>query len=120
MTRFWAICGAVNAFLAVAAGAFGAHALKQRLTPELLNTFEVGARYHMYHAFGLWTVAFAASQGRRVDAAGWAMLAGIVLFSVSLYTLALSGFRPLGMIAPLGGLAFLGAWAILGWSFLYS
>lgn len=117
-SEFWMAAGAINAFVAVAAGAFGAHALKQRLAPDLLAVFETGARYQMYHALGLWAVAFAVSQGRPAATAGWAMLAGIVLFCGSLYALALSGVRPLGAITPLGGLCFLLGWAILLWAVL--
>jgi uncharacterized membrane protein YgdD (TMEM256/DUF423 family) len=116
MSQFWAGCGAVNAFLAVAAGAFGAHALKARLEPDLLAIFETGARYHMYHALGLVAVAFVTGQRAGATAAGWAMLAGIVLFSGTLYLLALTGVRWLGAITPIGGLCFLAGWAILAWS----
>ena len=113
--RLWIVLGAVNALLSVAAGAFGAHALKARLSPELLTIFETGARYHMYHALGLIAVGLVA-QARPsplLPAAGWAMLAGILLFSGSLYALALSGVRALGAITPLGGLGFLVGWALL-------
>ena len=118
MSQFWAGCGAVNAFLAVAAGAFGAHALKERLGPEMLGVFETGARYHMYHALGLWAVAFVVSQRPAANPAGWLMLAGIVLFSGSLYALALSGVRAFGAVTPIGGVCFLAGWAILAWSCL--
>jgi uncharacterized membrane protein YgdD (TMEM256/DUF423 family) len=114
--KLWASLGALNAFLAVSAGAFGAHALKARLTPDLLAVFETGARYHMFHALGLFAVAFLAGQGLRVGAAGVAMLAGIVLFSGSLYALALSGVRVFGAITPVGGLGFLLGWALLAWA----
>jgi uncharacterized membrane protein YgdD (TMEM256/DUF423 family) len=116
MSQFWAVCGAANAFIAVAAGAFGAHALKQRLGPEMLAVFETGARYQMYHALGLWAVAFSLAHSRPANIAGWCMLAGIVLFSGSLYALALSGFRPLGMVTPVGGVAFLVGWLLLAWA----
>ncbi len=118
MVRFWGICSAANAFFAVAAGAFGAHALRQRLDPEMLAVFETGARYHMYHALGLVAVAFAVSQGRPANIAGWLMLIGIVLFSGSLYALSLSNIRQLGIVTPLGGLAFLAAWAALAVAWL--
>jgi uncharacterized membrane protein YgdD (TMEM256/DUF423 family) len=111
MSRFWAGWGAANAFVAVAAGAFGAHGLKARLSPELLAVFETGARYQMYHALALLAVAVLGVQ-RDLDAAGWAFLAGIFLFSGSLYALSLSGVRGLGAITPLGGLAFLAGWAL--------
>jgi len=115
---FWLALGGINAFISVAAGAFGAHGLKQRLSSDLLAAFETGARYQMYHALGLLAVAFALGQGRSASTAGWAMLAGIVLFSGSLYALALTGIRPLGAITPLGGLCFLAGWAMFVWSVL--
>lgn len=115
MMRMWIVLGAANAFLSVAAGAFGAHALKARLSQDLLTIFETGARYHMYHALGLLAVGLVA-QGRPsglLSGAGWAMLVGIVLFSGSLYALALSGVRALGAITPLGGVGFLVGWVLL-------
>ncbi|WP_373047074.1 DUF423 domain-containing protein [Vulgatibacter sp.] len=115
MERIWLALGAVNAFLAVAAGAFGAHGLKARLPADLLAVFQTGAQYHMFHGLGLLAVGLFAMQrpGSLVDASGWTMLAGIVLFSGSLYALALSGVRVLGAITPIGGLAFLAAWLLL-------
>ena len=112
--RQWLILGATSAFLAVAAGAFGAHALRARLAPDLLNIFETGARYHMYHSLGLIAIGLL-SQLRPsplLNGAGWAMLVGILLFSGSLYALALSGVRVLGAITPLGGLGFLAGWGL--------
>jgi uncharacterized membrane protein YgdD (TMEM256/DUF423 family) len=115
--RTFALLGAVNAFLAVAAGAFAAHALKKRLDPEMFAIFEVGARYHMYHALGMFAAAWLASRGAPAAVwGGWAMQAGIVLFSGSLYALALTGVRGLGAITPIGGLGFLAGWALLAWS----
>jgi uncharacterized membrane protein YgdD (TMEM256/DUF423 family) len=115
--KLWSTLGALNALLSVAAGAFGAHGLRARLPPERLAIFETGARYHMYHALGLLAVAWLAStRGRAADTAGWLMLAGIALFSGSLYALALSGVRALGAITPFGGLAFLAAWAAFAWA----
>jgi uncharacterized membrane protein YgdD (TMEM256/DUF423 family) len=118
MDRFFFVAGAAMAFLAVALGAFGAHALKDRLTPDMLAIFEVGVRYHMYHALGLMAVGWAASRWpeSNINAAGWSFIAGIVVFSGSLYFLTLTGARWLGAITPLGGLAFLAGWAILVWS----
>ncbi|NTX64856.1 DUF423 domain-containing protein [Myxococcus sp. CA051A] len=114
MMRWWLVLGAVNAFLSVAAGAFGAHALKARLPPDLLVIFETGARYHMYHALGLLAVGLLSllRPSSLLNGAGWAMLVGIVLFSGSLYALALSGVRVLGAVTPLGGLGFLAGWAL--------
>lgn len=113
--RFWALAGSVNAFLAVAAGAFGAHGLRPRVTPRMLEVFETAARYQMFHALALFAVAGLASQREGVaDAAGWALLAGIVLFSGSLYAMALTGVTRLGMVTPLGGVGFLVGWALVG------
>jgi len=107
--------GAAFALVAVGAGAFGAHALRARLTPDLLAVFETGARYQMYHALALLGVAWAAAQwpSSLVAAAGWLFVFGMVVFSGSLYLLALSGIRWLGAVTPLGGVAFLAGWAAL-------
>ena len=120
MERFLFAAGAVAALLGVALGAFGAHALRDRLTPELLAVFETGVRYHFYHAFALLAAAYAASRWPEGAAAvaGWLFLAGIVLFSGSLYLLALTGVRWLGAITPLGGIAFIAGWAALTWTAL--
>jgi uncharacterized membrane protein YgdD (TMEM256/DUF423 family) len=113
--RFWALAGAANAFVAVAAGAFGAHGLRARVSPRLLEVFETGARYQMFHALGLLAVAWLASQREGVaGGAGGAMLAGIVLFSGSLYAMALTGVTRLGMVTPLGGVGFLVGWVLFG------
>jgi uncharacterized membrane protein YgdD (TMEM256/DUF423 family) len=118
MDRFFFAAGSVMALLAVALGAFGAHALKNRLTPDMLDIFEVGVRYHMYHALGLLAVAWASSRWpeSHVNAAGWAFITGIVIFSGSLYILSIFDIRWLGAVTPVGGLAFLIGWAILVWS----
>jgi len=115
MDRLFFSLGAISAVLAVGAGAFGAHALRPRLTPGDLAVFETAARYQMYHALGLLGVAWATVRwpGSFPVIAGWLFLAGTVLFSGSLYALALSGVRWLGAITPLGGLAFLGGWIFL-------
>ena len=107
--------GALSAFIAVAAGAFGAHALRTRLSPELLAVFETGARYQMYHALALLGVAWAVTRwpGPLLIWAGWLFALGTLLFSGSLYALALSGIRWLGAITPLGGVAFLAGWLCL-------
>ena len=113
---FWAAAGAVNAFAAIACGAFGAHALKRRLDEGRLAVFETGARYHMYHALALVAVAWlGARTGDLAYPAGVMFLAGIVLFSGSLYALALTGVKKLGAITPLGGLCFLLGWADFAW-----
>jgi uncharacterized membrane protein YgdD (TMEM256/DUF423 family) len=115
MDRTFFSLGAASACLAVAAGAFGAHALRARLSPELLAVFETGARYQMYHALALLAVAWATTRwpGALAPAAGWLFALGTVLFSGSLYALALTGARWLGAITPLGGLAFLAGWVCL-------
>ncbi len=117
MGRTFAILGALSAFVSVAAGAFGAHSLRQRITLEMLGIFETAARYQMYHALALIAVAWAAEHwpGTYTHSAGWCFAAGTLLFSGSLYTLALGGPRWLGAITPLGGLAFLLGWLALAW-----
>jgi uncharacterized membrane protein YgdD (TMEM256/DUF423 family) len=107
--------GAGSALIGVAAGAFGAHALRARLAPDLLAVFETGVRYQMYHAFGLLAVAWAVTRwpGPLALWAGWLFLVGTTLFSGSLYALALTGARWLGAITPIGGLAYLAGWACL-------
>jgi uncharacterized membrane protein YgdD (TMEM256/DUF423 family) len=120
MERTWVAVGAVSGLIAVAAGAFGAHALKARLTPDLLAVFETGARYQMYHALALVAAGWAAGRfpGPAPAWAGGLFLAGTLLFSGSLYLLALTGTRWLGAVTPLGGVAFLAGWAALAWSAL--
>jgi len=115
MERFFAAAGAISAALAVAGGAFGAHALKSRLAPDLLAVFETGARYQMYHALALLAVAWALTRWPTppVRAAGWLFLAGTVCFSGSLYLLSLTGARWLGALTPLGGLLFIAGWLAL-------
>jgi uncharacterized membrane protein YgdD (TMEM256/DUF423 family) len=115
VTRLFAIAGALMALVAVAAGAFGAHALRTRLSPEYLAVFETGARYQMYHALALFAAAWATERapGALAQWAGWLFMIGIVLFSGSLYTLALTGIRWLGAVTPLGGVAFIAGWLCL-------
>jgi uncharacterized membrane protein YgdD (TMEM256/DUF423 family) len=115
----FAVLGALSGFIAVALGAFGAHALKARLPADLLAIFETGVRYQLYHALALISVAWALHIGGQgaARAAGWCFVAGTLVFSGSLYALALSGLRWLGAITPLGGLAFLAGWLLLAWSF---
>jgi uncharacterized membrane protein YgdD (TMEM256/DUF423 family) len=118
MDRTFVGLGAALAGLAVAAGAFGAHGLRSRLAPEMLEVFETAARYQMYHALALLAVAWAAARWPESGAAlaGWLFLAGIVVFSGSLYVLSLSGVRWLGAVTPFGGLCFLAGWAVLAWA----
>jgi uncharacterized membrane protein YgdD (TMEM256/DUF423 family) len=115
MDRVFFALGAGLAFVAVAAGAFGAHALAARLTPDRLATWETAARYHMYHALALFIVAWASSRwpGGIVNVAGWLFVVGIVIFSGSVYALALGSPRWFGAITPLGGVCFLVGWALL-------
>src|SRR4051812_11785279 len=98
----WIALGALNAAIAVAAGAFAAHGLRDRLEPRALEIFETGARYHIYHALALVLAGVLASSLRGAHAAGWLFQAGIVLFSGSLYALALTGVKALGAVTPLG------------------
>jgi uncharacterized membrane protein YgdD (TMEM256/DUF423 family) len=115
MDRTFLLIGALSGFIGVAAGAFGAHALRNRLSPEMLAVFETGVRYQLYHTFAVLFVAVAAARfdGWLVRGAGWSFTAGIVLFSGSLYALAFSGVTTLGAITPIGGLAFLVGWGLL-------
>jgi len=107
--------GALSGFIGVAAGAFGAHALRSRLDADLLAVFETGARYQMYHALALIAAAWASTRwpGTLATAAGWCFATGTLLFSGSLYALALTGVRGLGAVTPLGGAAFLAGWLCL-------
>lgn len=107
--------GSGFSLLAVVFGAFGAHALRAKLAPDMLETFEVAVRYQMYHSLGLIAVAWAASrwQNQLTTASGWCFFAGILIFSGSLYLLTLTGVRWLGAITPIGGLAFIAGWGCL-------
>jgi len=121
MDRLFFGIGSVMGALAVALGAFGAHALRSRLSDDLLATFEIGARYHFYHALALLAVAYAAA--RWPDSAlppwaGWLFVGGITVFSGSLYLLALTGTRALGAVTPIGGAMFIAGWACLAWAAL--
>ncbi len=115
MDRIFFMLGALSAFMGVAAGAFGAHVLKTRISTEMLQVFEVGVRYQMYHAFALIATAWALTKwpSSIVITGGWLFVIGTVLFSGNLYLLSLSGVRWLGAITPLGGLAFLAGWICL-------
>jgi uncharacterized membrane protein YgdD (TMEM256/DUF423 family) len=110
------LIGVLAGFIGVTAGAFGAHGLRGRLSPDMLTVFETAVRYQMYHVFALLITAAAIGRlgdSRLLSIAGWSFVTGIVLFSGSLYALALSGVSALGAITPLGGLAFLVGWAAL-------
>lgn len=112
------ILAALNMIAAVGAGAFGAHGLKRMLAPDLLAIWQTGVLYHLVHALGLFVVALLGARfgSALLATAGGLMFAGIVLFSGSLYLLALTGTRWLGAVTPLGGVAFLAAWALVVWA----
>lgn len=116
MARLWLLLSAFAGFTGVALGAFAAHGLKGRLTPEYLAVFQTGTHYQMIHALALFGVGLLALHmpGRSVNLAGGAFAVGILLFSGSLYLLTLSGIGKLGMITPFGGVAFLIGWLCLG------
>ena len=114
-TKLFLSLGAINALLVVLLGAFGAHALKARLSQEMMAVYQTGIQYHFYHAVGLLIVGLVATQipvTGWLKWSGWLMLAGIIIFSGSLYTLSLSGIRGFGAITPIGGVAFIIAWAL--------
>ena len=115
MERVFVVIGAISAFIGVAAGAFGAHGLKTRISADLLSTFEIGVRYQMYHALALIACAWAQSKWPSpiLSAAGWLFAIGTILFCGSLYLLSIFGIKWLGAITPIGGLAFLSGWACL-------
>jgi uncharacterized membrane protein YgdD (TMEM256/DUF423 family) len=117
MSRLFLVIGAVAAGIAVAAGAFGAHGLEGRVTPDRLDTFKTGVAYHMYHALALLVVGWAAVQVGHpaVAYAGYCFTAGIVIFSGSLYLLVLTDTSWLGAITPIGGVAFIAGWLLFAW-----
>ncbi len=118
MDRLFFVLGSVSAGVAVALGAFGAHALKVRVSPEMLAVYDTGVRYQMFHALALLAVAWAGTRwpnSTAITASGWLFVAGTLLFSGSLYALSLTGVRGLGAITPIGGLAWLLGWAALAW-----
>jgi uncharacterized membrane protein YgdD (TMEM256/DUF423 family) len=116
MERTFLLAGAVAGFIGVAFGAFGAHGLRGRLSPDMLAVFETGVRYQMYHALALLLTAIVAGRvdSRAVAAAGWLFIAGIALFSGSLYVLSVTGVTAFGAITPIGGVALLAGWICLG------
>jgi uncharacterized membrane protein YgdD (TMEM256/DUF423 family) len=115
MLKIFIVLGSLNAFLVVVLGAFGAHGLKDRLSENMLDIYQTGVQYHMYHAIGLLFVGILAQwlSPSTLSWAGWAFMVGIVLFSGSLYVLSISGIKWLGAITPLGGLAFLIGWLLI-------
>jgi uncharacterized membrane protein YgdD (TMEM256/DUF423 family) len=112
------LAGALTGALGVMAGAFGAHGLKAKLTPELLATWSTGAEYHLYHALALLLVGAlaGATPTGTLNGAGIALLLGIFLFSGSLYVLAFTGIKTFGIITPFGGLAFIVGWLLLAYA----
>jgi uncharacterized membrane protein YgdD (TMEM256/DUF423 family) len=121
VARTFIALGSINAALAVILGAFGAHALKARISPEMLSVYHTASQYHFYHALGMLLIGALASQFRSAGAlqlSGFLMLAGIILFSGSLYILAVTGITWLGAITPLGGVAFIAAWIVLAYAAL--
>jgi uncharacterized membrane protein YgdD (TMEM256/DUF423 family) len=114
--KLFLFLGSLAALLAVALGAFGAHGLKKIITPDLLEVYQTGVQYHFYHALGLLALGLIAvhiPESSLLRWAGWLMFAGILIFSGSLYVLAVSGLRWLGAITPIGGTAFIAAWLLL-------
>ena len=122
LEKTFAVFGALSGFVAVACGAFGAHVLRQRLSPDHLAVFETAARYEMYHALALLGVTMARNRwpGAALRVAGWCFVAGTVFFCGSLYILALTGIGWLGAITPLGGVCLLAGWLALAWGLLSS
>lgn len=115
ISKTFIILGAILGFLGVAIGAFGAHALKDKLSSNFLNIFEVGVRYQMYHALLLILIAFIYSSfpNGYIQASGWLTFFGILIFSGSLYILALTSVTAWGAVTPIGGLALLAGWLLL-------
>jgi len=113
--RSFVLLGALNGFVGVALGAFGAHGLEGTLDPDLLRVWNKGVDYQQVHALGLLLVGVLLrfEDSIRIRLAGWCLLVGILLFSGSLYALALSGIRPLGAVTPFGGVSFLIGWGLL-------
>lgn len=120
MTQIFLSIGAILGGLSVAAGAFGSHALREKISERSLEIFDTGARYQMYHALALLLVALLISRNESPQpiliASGWLFIIGIAIFSGSLYALSLTGVKSLGAITPLGGAAFLAAWGALAFS----
>ena len=117
MDRLFFGLACVSAAVAVALGAFAAHGLRSRLVPDMLSVFEIGARYQMYHALALLGVALAHARWptTAIAVAGWLFVAGTLVFSGSLYVMAVTGQRWLGAVTPFGGAAFIAGWIALAW-----
>lgn len=116
MFKIFLVLGGLNAFLAVAIGAFGAHGLKNKLTSDMLTIYQTGVHYHMFHALGLILIAILHDKfadASMISWSGWLIFIGIIFFSGSLYTLSITGIKGFGAVAPIGGLAFLIGWVLL-------
>lgn len=114
--KIFIILGAINAFLSVALGAFGAHGLEGKLEPKYINIWEKAVKYQMFHSTGLFIVGILLGKfpnSSLLNWSGWLMLIGIILFAGSLYVLAVTQVSVLGAITPLGGVSFLAAWALI-------
>jgi len=116
--KIFMILGCLNAAFAVVMGAFGAHALRDKLMPDLMNVYQTAVQYHFFHGLGLIAAALAMPRISSATAAwaGWIMFAGLILFCGSLYGLSLGGWRWLGAITPVGGLAFIASWLLLAFA----
>ncbi len=117
--KIFILLGSVNAFLGVSLGAFGAHALKGRVTVEMLAVWQTAVLYHLVHALGLILVGILIHlmpQASLLRVSGWLLCAGVLLFSGSLYLLVLSGIKQFGMVTPIGGVAFLVGWLLVAWA----
>ena len=116
MFKLFVSLGSICALLAVALGAFGAHALKEQLSPDMLANYKTGLQYHFYHALGLLAIGIIAThmpESNLLRWSGWLMFAGIIIFSGTLYILSITGIKWLGAITPIGGTAFIIAWLLL-------
>lgn len=121
MPKTFISLGAINALLCILLGAFGAHGLKQMLSPDMLTVFQTGVQFHFYHAIGLMIIGIVLlhfNKSKLITTSGWLMFTGIVLFCGSLYVLSMTGMRQLGMLAPFGGTAFMIAWGMLAYGVL--
>jgi len=121
VSKYFIFLGSLNAFLAVGLGAFGAHALKSRLSADMLDVYQTGVQYHIFHALGLILIGIIShwlSQSTLINWSGGFILAGIVIFSGSLYVLSITGIRTFGAITPIGGIAFLAGWILLAYASL--
>lgn len=114
--RYFISLGSIFAAFAVILGAFGAHALKLKISPEALSTFQTGVQYHFYHSLGLIMIGITSRMGKLSTAlsiSGWMMVFGIILFSGSLYAISITGIRSFGMITPIGGIMLIASWVVL-------